>query len=151
MGRNDAYGDDVYQPQDDGALDHTGELDMQDALGEPDADDLMDSGYSPPEKPRVCGKYGTTEDEQRRGETLEQRMAQEEPESAEDYYDAEDPDRDRRGEDDDDDEQVGWRRAGRIAYTDSDSSWDVVGRDVGIDGGAASAEEAAMHVVEARY
>ena len=148
MGRNAAYGDDVYQPQDDGALDHTGQLDMEDALGEPNADDLLDSGYSPPERPRVCGRYGTTDDEQLHGETLQQRMAQEEPDNQESSW-SEDPDND--ASEGDDDGQVGSRRAGRIAYSDADSTWDVVGRDVGIDGGAASAEEAAMHVVDPQY
>ncbi|PID54302.1 MAG: hypothetical protein CSA58_09430 [Micrococcales bacterium] len=141
MERNDAFGDDVYQPQADGALDHTGELDMEDALGEPNADDLLDSGYSPPEKPRVCGRYGTTGEEQRRGESLEERMRQEEPEAG--LGDGEEPDEEYSG---------GNRRAGRLMFMDTGGvdgdSWHMVGRDVGIDGGAASAEEAAMHIME---
>lgn len=144
MERNDAFADDVYQPQADGALDHTGELDMADALGEPNADDLMDSGYSPPEKPRVCGRYGTTEAEQLRGESLEERLRQEEPDVSWDL--------ETRDEDEDPDRDCGSRRAGRLMFMETigpdGESWHMVGRDVGIDGGAASAEEAAMHIVE---
>jgi hypothetical protein len=51
-----------------------------------------------------------------------------------------------------DDGQVGGRRAGRLVDPDEgvreDTEKDVVGSDVGIDGGAASAEEAAMHIVD---
>lgn len=150
MGRNEAYADEVYQPQDDGALDHTGELDMDDALDEPNADAILDAGYSPPEKPRVCGKFGTTESEQRNGESLEQRMAQEEPENWEKVLE-EDLDEDGvRARGDELDDEVGYRRAGRLAWSDEDGEhWDVVGRDVGVDGGAASAEEAAMHIIDA--
>ena len=50
-----------------------------------------------------------------------------------------------------DDGEVGDRRAGRLVDPDQgfgeDSEKDLVGEDVGIDDGAASAEEAAMHVV----
>ena len=45
-------------------------------------DDPMDEGYSPPEKPRGVYAFGTTAAEQHQGESLEQRMAQEEPDPA---------------------------------------------------------------------
>jgi hypothetical protein len=48
------------------------------------------------------------------------------------------------------DDQVGDLRAGRLVAFDldaTDPSTDYRARDVGIDGGAASAEEAAMHIV----
>lgn len=151
MGRNDAYADEVYQPQDDGALDHTGELDMDDALDEPNTDAILDAGYSPPERPRVLGKFGTTESEQRHGECLEDRVRQEEPETWSAEVDEEDVDEfGVRNRDDELDDEVGSRRAGRLAWSDSDGEgWDVVARDVGVDGGAASAEEAAMHIIDA--
>jgi hypothetical protein len=48
------------------------------------------------------------------------------------------------------DDQVGDMRAGRLVafgIDPTDSSTDYLAHDVGIDGGAASAEEAAMHIV----
>lgn len=54
-----------------------------------------------------------------------------------------------------DDGEVGDARAGRLVDTDGgfgvdtwDSEKDLVGMDVGIDDGAATAEEAAMHVID---
>ena len=48
--------------------------------------------------------------------------------------------------------EVGDDRSGRLVSPDegahADTEKDLVAGDVGIDGGAASAEEAAMHVVE---
>ena len=48
--------------------------------------------------------------------------------------------------------EVGYRRAGRLVDEDEglgpDEEKDLVGEDVGIDGAGASAEEAAVHVVE---
>ena len=125
-------------------------------------DDPLDEGYSPPEKPRGVNAFGTTAAEEREGESIEQRLRQEEPDPA---MAVEDPlapgadDTDEGGpeapsEADEflDDGQVGGRRAGRLVDPDEgvreDTEKDVVGSDVGIDGGAASAEEAAMHVVE---
>ena len=80
--------------------------------------------------------------------TLEQRIAQEEPEP--------DPyavlDRDEVEEEYLDDGEVGDRRAGRLVAPDEGAHEDtesrLVGDDVGIDGAAASAEEAAMHVID---
>jgi hypothetical protein len=134
------FSDDVYQPDPDG---QEGERfpDMDNALGEPDADDIQDTGYSPPEKPRP--------DEE--GETLDERLAEEEPEvwareDGDGLGDASDTD----GELVDD--EVGDARAGRLVAPDEgaheDEEKDLVATDVGIDGGAASAEEAAMHVVD---
>jgi hypothetical protein len=115
-------------------------------LGDPDVEDPLDRGYSPPEKYSAGQGFGNTPYEEATGETLEQRVAQEEPEP--DPYDeaalAED-------QEDLDDGEVGGERAGRLvapdegAHEDTESS--LVGDDVGIDGAAASAEEAAVHVV----
>ncbi|WP_461022948.1 DUF5709 domain-containing protein [Thalassiella azotivora] len=152
MSEQDGFGDSVYQPQDDGRLDDSGELDMDDALGEPDTDEMLDMGYSPPERARGMDRWGTTGSEERQGENLELRERQLEPD------DWERPDgRDGLGDSEDTDgelidDQVGHHRAGRLVAPDegahADTEKDVVARDVGIDGGAASAEEAAMHVVE---
>jgi hypothetical protein len=85
-------------------------------------------------------------------ESLDERLAEEEPE----------PDPYAQPEQEDnltvrdelenvDDGEVGDRRAGRLMDPNHgigpDVEKDLVGEDVGIDGGAASAEEAAVHIV----
>ncbi len=125
--------DDEDQPQGDGDS-------MSDdrGLAEP-----LDEGYSPPEKWSVGQGYGNTPLEEELGETLDQRIAQEEPEP--DPYAEVDTE-------DLDDGEVGDARAGRLiapdqgAHEDEDS--EMYAEDAGIDGAGASAEEAAMHVVE---
>ena len=133
----------------------------EDGLDDRGLVDPLDEGYSPPEKPRGVTAFGTTFEEARRGESLDQRMAQEEPDPnfafddplAKPSDDRDDPD---AVDDWDDgfvgDDEVGDQRAGRLVDPDEgvreDSEKDLVGRDVGIDGAAASAEEAAMHIVD---
>jgi hypothetical protein len=106
-----------------------------------DPDETLDSGYSPPESYRGEG-FGTTADEALQGESFDERLRQEEPDT--DPY-AE------QGEDLDDGE-VGTERAGRLVDSDEgtgeDTEKDLVGDDVGIDGAGASAEEAAVHIVD---
>jgi hypothetical protein len=120
-----------------------------DGLADPDVADELDRGYSPPESYSAGQGFGNTPYEEASGESLEQRVAQEEPE-ADPYEAAErevDPD-----EEDLEDGEVGDRRAGRLVDPDQglgeDTEKDLVGEDVGIDGAAASAEEAAVHIVE---
>lgn len=112
----------------------------QDAIFD-DADETLDSGYSPPESYRGEG-FGTTADEALQGESLEERIRQEEPEP--DPYALEDEVLD--------DGEVGTSRAGRLVDPDEgfgeDTEKDLIGDDVGIDGAGASAEEAAVHIVE---
>jgi hypothetical protein len=118
-------------------------------LPDPDVDDELDRGYSPPENWSAGQGYGNTPYEEAAGESLDQRIAQEEREA--DPYDAaervEDPDE----SDDFDDGEVGDQRAGRLVDPDQglgeDTEKDLVAEDIGIDGAAASAEEAAVHVV----
>jgi galactose mutarotase-like enzyme len=103
--------------------------------------DVLDEGISPPEKWSPAQKFGNTAEEMRDGETLEQRLAQEEPDIEPDFT-----------VDTLDDGEVGDRRAGRLVDPDEgiglDLEKDMVGYDVGIDGAAAGAEEAAMHIVD---
>ena len=114
-------------------------------LGDPDVADPLDRGYSPPEKWSAAQGFGNTPYEEAVGESLDQRLEQEVPEP--------DPYAEAASETDEDldDGEVGSERAGRLvdpdegAHTDTES--DLVGEDVGIDGAAASAEEAAVHVV----
>ncbi|WP_028651281.1 DUF5709 domain-containing protein [Nocardioides halotolerans] len=115
-----------------------------DGLPDPDVDDELDRGYSPPEKWSAAQGYGNTPYEEATGETLDQRVAQEDPEP--DPYDEAEVDDDNL-----DDGEVGDQRAGRLVDPDEglgeDTEKDLVGDDVGIDGAAASAEEAAVHIV----
>jgi hypothetical protein len=149
--RQEPMGDDAYQPtgsneeQEDAAP-----LDLQDAVGERTYDDSLDEGYSPPEKPLGVTRHGTTAAEQHDGETLDERLAEETP-------DVTAPPGDEvgdlpGGEGEPVDPEAGADRAGRLVAPDegarTDTTKETVASDVGIDGGAAGAEEAAVHVVE---
>jgi hypothetical protein len=135
---NDSYGD--Y------SVDEEDQPGNMDELADGDVEDELDRGYSPPEKWSAAEGYGNTPYEEAVGESLDQRVAQEEPEP-DPYAEAE-----RASDDEDlDDGEVGDERAGRLVDPDQglgeDTESDLVGDDVGIDGAAASAEEAAVHVV----
>src|SRR5262245_13931541 len=54
-------------------------IDLDEAFGEDEVDEILDTSYSPVERPRGLDAFGNTAEEARRGETLEQRIAQEEP------------------------------------------------------------------------
>jgi hypothetical protein len=147
----DPMADDVYQPtgtneeQEDAAP-----LDLEDALDERDYDDTLDEGYSPPEKPLGVTRHGTTAAEQHDGESLDERLAEEVPDVGVEPGDAvgDLP----GGEGEPVDREAGTDRAGRLVAPDEgahpDTTKEAVASDVGIDGGAAGAEEAAVHVVE---
>ena len=138
--------DDAYQPtgtneeQEDAAP-----LDLQDAVDERTYDDTLDEGYSPPEKPLGVTRHGTTAAEQHDGESLDERLAQEVPEATA-------PLGDEIGEGEPVDPEAGSDRAGRLVAPDEGAhpttTKDEVATDVGIDAGAAGAEEAAVHIVE---
>ena len=119
-------------------------------LGDGDVEDELDRGYSPPERYSAGQGYGNTPWEEAHRETIDQRIGQEEPET-DPYAEAADADPDDESVDDG---EVGTARAGRLVDPDQglgeDVEKDLVGEDVGIDGAAASAEEAAVHVVEDR-
>ena len=109
--------------------------------------DALDEGYSPPEKPSALVREGPHE-------TLDQRLSEEIPEPdpyAEDDVDEEDNLTVRADEENLDDGEVGDFRAGRLVDANEgiglDDESDLIGEDVGIDGGAASAEEAAVHII----
>ncbi|MGW6534803.1 DUF5709 domain-containing protein [Streptomyces sp. NPDC055051] len=143
--------DDAYQPTGaDDEQEDAAPLDLQNAVDERTYDDMLDEGYSPPEKPLGVTKHGTTAEEQRAGESLDERLSQEVPDVVE-------PEGDGLGdlpggEGEAIDSEVGTRRAGRLLAPDEGARGDItkelIARDEGIDGGAASAEEAAVHVVE---
>ncbi|MEU3522552.1 DUF5709 domain-containing protein [Streptomyces sp. NPDC038707] len=143
--------DDAYQPTGGNEeQEDAGPLDLQDAVGERTYDDMLDEGYSPPERPLGVTKHGTTAAEQHEGETLDERLGQEVP-------DVTGPPGDEigdlpGGEGEPLDPEAGASRAGRLVAPDEGTHTDItkeeVARDVGIDGGAAGAEEAAVHVVD---
>ncbi|MEU0007861.1 DUF5709 domain-containing protein [Streptomyces sp. NPDC006314] len=143
--------DDAYQPTGTNEeQEDAGPLDLQDAVGERTYDDMLDEGYSPPERPLGVTRHGTTAAEQHEGETLDERLRQEEP-------DVDAPAGDEigdlpGGEGEPVDPEAGASRAGRLVAPDEGAHTNTVKEevavDVGIDGGAAGAEEAAMHVVE---
>jgi hypothetical protein len=124
--------------------------------GEP-GDDPLDRGVAPPQRWSTAIRYGTTAGEQGAGESLDQLLAEEEPDVVPDVdderlediagdEDAADEDIDGLLLDDGPDPRAGRLVAeGQAGYPDDG---DLVARDVGIDGAAASAEEAAVHVVE---
>ncbi|HEY9473432.1 MAG TPA: DUF5709 domain-containing protein [Mycobacteriales bacterium] len=102
--------------------------------GDPRSDPL-DSGYVPPDRPFALDERDTTAAGQREGDSLDERLAREEPDVADEHED-----------------DVPDPRSGRLVADDEgvhpDTEADLVGHDVGIDGGAASAEEAAVHELE---
>jgi Family of unknown function (DUF5709) len=132
--------------------------DTTDTLSGAPGHDPLDGGVVPPERWSAGVRYGVTAREQSEGESLDQLLAEEEPDGTLDYDDdgeyAADLDQDAADEDVDglllDDGPD--PRAGRLVAEDEgahpDDEEDLVASDVGIDGGAATAEEAAMHVVE---
>lgn len=141
-------------------------LDASDTLDAPPGSDPLDRGVAPPERWTAGIRYGTTESEQETGESLDQWLAQEEPDVGADAADEDlDDDQLRRlvrtsaGEDLAQEDLDGLLlddgpdpRAGRLVAEDEGvapaAEPDLVARDTGIDGGAATAEEAAMHVVD---
>lgn len=146
MSDSHARGDDVYQPQPE-AEPSENQPDMQDSLGEPDADDMLDQGHSPVERPYASDRYATTGEEQREGESLEGRLARELPDLA--PQDGDGIGDLAEGDGEPVDPQAGGVRAGRLApATASPHENDVLAHDVGIDAGGASAEEAAVHIIE---
>lgn len=93
-------------------------LQPEDTLDDRGVDDVLDEGYSPPERPRGVTAKGVTPRDEIEGETIDERHAQEEPEV--------------------------WEEAEAEADADIlDGDGDGDG-----DGAGASAEEAAVHIVD---
>lgn len=141
------------------------QLTAEDTLLDDGVSDPLDRGYSPPDHPPVGWNEGDTRFDERHDESIDERIRQEVPDPATAYgapdnesgldgewVGGDDPDAIAAEDDWLGDAEVGDRRAGRLVAPDEGASEDADaeawGRDVGIDGGAASAEEAAMHVIE---
>ncbi|MEY8014729.1 DUF5709 domain-containing protein [Mycobacterium servetii] len=128
------------------------QLQPEDTLIDRGVDDVLDEGYSPPEHPYGRGAFGP-------GESMDELLAEEEPDPAA-RVDVLLDEAERQRSDDAEREaefpqrrrEVGRARAGRLVAPDhgfgEDTESDMVAEDVGISGGAASAEEAAMHIID---
>ena len=131
--------------------------DASDTLDGQPGDDPLDAGVIPPQHWTSAIRYGTTGAEQEDGESLDQLLAEEDPD---DNVDEDGDPADTAADPDAADEDLDGLllddgpdpRAGRLVAEDEDSDLDadgdLVAHDAGIDGGASTAEEAAMHVVE---
>ncbi|HSE69153.1 MAG TPA: DUF5709 domain-containing protein, partial [Nocardioidaceae bacterium] len=137
-------GENQHENYGDYSVDDEDQLQPEDTLLDRGLEDALDEGYSPPERWSAAEGYGNTPYEEEVGETLEQRIAQEEPEP--DPYELAATEGEHVGG------EVGDARAGRLVAEDEglgpDTEKDLVAEDIGIDGAGASAEEAAVHVVE---
>jgi len=146
----DGWGDDVYQPDGSEVQDDAGLLDAEDTLVADGVEDPLDRGWSPPDRPWAVERDDVTAAGREHGESLDQRLAEEVPDLAvsdgDGLGDSEDTDGELR------DIEVGDVRSGRLVAPDEGAHEDeesgLIATDVGIDGAAASAEEAAMHIVD---
>jgi len=115
-------------------------LGPEDTLIDRGVRDVLDEGYSPAERP---SDFSTEH------EALEARLSRELPENTDDEGDGLGDTSDTDGELYDD--EVGVARSGRLVAedegVDTDADAYLFARDVGIDGAAASSEEAAVHVI----
>jgi hypothetical protein len=147
------------------AVEDDGVLDASDTLDDNAVTDPLDVGIAAPDHWAGADRFGTTPAEQRAGESLEQLLAEEDADvdpygpSVDPYGPSVDP----YGPSADDEDELirrGWEaepRAGRLSageegfdegFDEDENPDSVVVRDTGIDAGAASAEEAAVHVVD---
>ena len=121
------------------------QLQPSETLDDRGVDDVQDEGYSPLDREPAHLRHPHEVDEP---ETLDERLAEEEPDVVPD------PDRDNDADTSgtDGEDEVGGERAGRLIAQDQGSGKDedaeLWATDAGIDGAGASAEEAAMHVMD---
>ncbi|ALG86202.1 DUF5709 domain-containing protein [Gordonia phthalatica] len=137
MSESDSYDGGEYMQE------ATGQLQPGDTLEDAEVGDILDRGYSPPDYARGARVH----------DTLDSRLAEEEPDTS---YDDDDEVSGDENEDDDPDmpsrAEVGRHRAGRLIAPDAGYGPDVdnqlLATDAGVDGAGASAEEAAMHYID---
>ncbi|MFC5905699.1 DUF5709 domain-containing protein [Streptacidiphilus monticola] len=151
MSDESLMGDQVYQPDGSEVQDDEGILEREDTLVDRGLRTQLDEGWIPPDRPLAVESYGITAAEQRQGESLDQLLAHEVPDVSEDGWDG-------VGDCPTDgeplDPESGDRRSGRLVSHDpalplpEGEDGDLWASDVGISGGGASAEEAAMHIVD---
>jgi hypothetical protein len=134
------------------SVDEDDQLQPEDTLIDRGVDDVLDEGYSPPERLYGRGSFGSAR------ESLDQLLAEEEPDPASKIYDPDEKDEQQRSDEAEREtefpqrDEVGRARAGRLVAPDQafgeDADAELSADDVGIDGGAASAEEAAVHIID---
>ena len=127
------------------------QLQPQDTLIDRGIDDALDEGYSPPERPYGRGAFGPPE-------SMDQLLAEEEQDPASRMNIPLDKDEQQRSDEAERETEfpqrgeVGRVRAGRLVAPNrgfgEDAEAELVADDVGISGGAASAEEAAVHIID---
>jgi hypothetical protein len=143
----------LYDPDGEDADEASLRLEPEDVLEDVSDDDVLSRGYAPQDRPWAVDDWGTTDLEEEEGESLDGRLAREVPESRADVEGDGIGDL-AGGEGELRDDEVGDARAGRLVDSDDggteDTDDELYARDQGIDGAAASAEEAAMHVVDQR-
>ncbi|WP_026926806.1 DUF5709 domain-containing protein [Granulicoccus phenolivorans] len=123
------------------------QLDAADSLIERGVGDPLDEGIVPTDRWSPAQGFGNTPAEALQGETIEIRLPQEEPEPIDTWSEDEEEAEHEEGR------EVGATRAGRLVdtnhgYPGEDRESELLAEDVGIDGAGATAEEAAMHVIE---
>lgn len=128
---NDGQGASGIDPQEfDDLDDYDDQLQPEDTLEPSRVDDALDEGFIAPDEDRRS-HWGETALEEELGEPLDSRLRQERPDVWDPSYEGQERD-----------------RSGRIeAVVEGSFSQDSFARDVGIAGGAASAEEAAVHTI----
>jgi hypothetical protein len=129
------------------SMDKENQLEPEDTLIERG----IDKGYSPPERLYGRGAFGPSEG-------MDQMLAEEEPDPASRINVPLDKDEQQRSDEAERNTElpqrgeVGRARAGRLVAPDlgsgEDTEAELVAEDVGVSGGAASAEEAAVHIIE---
>jgi hypothetical protein len=127
------------------------QLQPEDTLIDRGPDDVLDEGFSPPERPYGPGAFGPAE-------SMDQLLAEEEPDPAARINVPLDKDEQQRSDEAEreaefpEHDEVGRARAGRLVAPDwgfgEDTEAELIAEDVGISGGGASAEEAAVHIIE---
>jgi hypothetical protein len=127
------------------------QLQPEDTLIDRGVDDALDEGYSPPERPYGPGAFGPSEN-------IDQRLAEEEQDPLSRLGNPLDTDEQQRSDEAEREiefpqrREVGRARAGRLVAPDrgfgEDAEAEMVAEDVGISGGASSAEEAAVHIID---
>ena len=133
------------------SADDDNQLQQDDTLIDRGVDDVLDEGYSPPDRLYGRGAFGPRE-------SIDQQLAEEEQDPLSRIGNPLDPDEQQRSDEAEREiefpqlREVGRVRAGRLVAPDEgfgeDTEAELVAEDVGISGGAASAEEAAMHIID---
>jgi hypothetical protein len=125
------FGDSVYESGD--PVEDAENLDPFENLTGDDPDEIMQTGYNPPDREPYNLRHVPTGFEERQGESLDDHLAEEEPDISVDDLDGDEA-----------------PRAGRLVAPDEgghpDEEADEIATDVGPAGYASSAEEAAVHI-----